>query len=198
MGALPPAGPVLLRKGRAPPHATQDAGGPGPSPRGSRVAERARWRRLGPAVAYSVREGVHAAGEGGGGGGSWLVRGDGGGAVVCAPANRAGRAGRAGRAVVVDFESEGGAHVTPTSGTSGAPALPATAVLLKVPSPTTSPGRRPRTRGQEGFDPGRGSPTDAAAIAMADAVAAEVGSEGFEREALMPFEPKALEDVSEQ
>lgn len=32
---------------------------------------------------------------------------------------------------------------------------------------------------------------------MAEAVAAEVGFEGLEREALQPFEPIALQDVSE-
>ena len=67
---------------------------------------------------------------------------------------------------------------------------------LQVPSPTTSPGRRPRSsKGQDGFFAGDGPNTDA--LAVADAVAAEVGCEGLDRETLRPFEPVALEDVSE-
>ncbi|CAM9928844.1 unnamed protein product [Ectocarpus sp. 4 AP-2014] len=64
-----------------------------------------------------------------------------------------------------------------------------------VPSPTTSPGRRSRTLGRDATFPGEGCPTDVAeAFAVAEAVAAEVGFEGLEREALRPFEPIALQD----
>lgn len=64
----------------------------------------------------------------------------------------------------------------------------------QVPSPTTSPGRRPRSKGQEGFFAGDGPHSDA--LAVADVVAAEVGCEGVDREALGPFEPIVLEEVS--
>eukprot|EP00752_Nemacystus_decipiens_P017226 g15432.t1 len=65
--------------------------------------------------------------------------------------------------------------------------------LPLVPSPTTSPGRRPRSsKGREGFFAGDGPHDDS--LAVADAVAAEVGCEGVERETLRPFEPIALQD----
>ncbi|CBJ25835.1 hypothetical protein Esi_0016_0144 [Ectocarpus siliculosus] len=64
-----------------------------------------------------------------------------------------------------------------------------------VPSPTTSPGRRSRTGGRDATFPGEGCPTDVAeAFAVAEAVAAEVGFEGLEREALRPFEPIVLQN----
>ena len=64
MGAVSPAGPILLREGGAPPDAPQDAGGEGP-PRRPGVAEGPRRRSLGPAghVADPVGEGLHAVGE---------------------------------------------------------------------------------------------------------------------------------------
>ena len=65
---------------------------------------------------------------------------------------------------------------------------------LQVASPTSSPGRRPRGRAQEGFFAGDEPHHDA--LAVADAVAAEVGCEGVDRETLRPFEPIALEEVS--
>eukprot|EP00903_Cladosiphon_okamuranus_P012045 g11310.t1 len=61
-----------------------------------------------------------------------------------------------------------------------------------VPSPTTSPGRRPRSKGQDGFFAGDGPPSDA--FTVADTVAAEVGCEGVDRETLRPFEPIVLEE----
>lgn len=66
-------------------------------------------------------------------------------------------------------------------------------IYLQVPSPTVSPGRRSRTKAQEGFFPG--DDAAAAAATMADAVAAEVGLDGDDRDALRPFEPVALAEV---
>lgn len=74
MGAVSPAGAILLREGRAPPDAPQDTGRARP-PRRSGVAEGPRRGSLGPAghVADPVGEGVHAVGEEGEAGGSWKL-----------------------------------------------------------------------------------------------------------------------------
>lgn len=69
---------------------------------------------------------------------------------------------------------------------------------LQVPSPTASPGRRSRSKVREGFLAGDDAAAVAAAAAatgMVDAVAAEVGLEGDDRDALRPFEPVALVEV---
>lgn len=75
---------------------------------------------------------------------------------------------------------------------------------LQIPSPTTSPGKRARGTEASGFGSatagdGAGfgfSPVPSDAEAVARSVAAELGLEGGDRDALRPFQPILLQEVS--